>query len=407
MSRDFPKLRYLEALPHAEGGKPMIILRDPLRIAEDSLVVSPEVYSVLRLFDGKNSLLDIQAELTRTTGRIVFREEVESVVQRLDETCFLDNQTFVERRAALQARFRSKKVRQASHSGSAYPKDASELTEMISSFYTSDGGAGLPAAQSDSSVLGLVVPHIDFRLGGPVYTHAYRALAESKKPDLFIIMGTGHMGLPQMFSLARKDFETPLGTARFDQDFAKGFDAALGEPLFEEDLSHRSEHTIEFQLVFLQHLYRGADLKILPVLTSFSYQEIGPDQEALRLFRRFTEKLSLAVSQSGRNVCYIASVDLAHIGPRYGDGFRPGQSTISEVCEKDRRMLKYVTGGDSEGFFRFIANEQDSRRICGFPALYTLLTLLPGKRGNLLVHDYGQMDPSGSFVTFASIVFPE
>ena len=43
-------------------------------MAEGILVVAPEVYSILPLFNGKNSLLDIQVELTRKRGELVFRD---------------------------------------------------------------------------------------------------------------------------------------------------------------------------------------------------------------------------------------------------------------------------------------------------------------------------------------------
>ena len=169
-----------------------------------------------------------------------------------------------------------------------------------------------------------MAPHIDLRLGGSTYTHAYRELAESEPPDLFVILGTGHMGLPELFSVSSKDFETPLGTAVLDRDFLGLLREQCQEPLFGEDLTHRSEHTIEFQIVFLQHLFPRQAIRILPLLCSFSYLELctSPYSERTRpLFWMFIEGVRKAEEQSGKRVCWIASVDLAHIGPRYGDAF--------------------------------------------------------------------------------------
>ena len=73
--------------------------------------------------------------------------------------------------------------------------------------------------------------------------------------------------------------------------------------------------------------------------------------------------------------------------------------------EKDREMLNYVTDGDPEGFSKYVINEEDERRICGFPCLFTFLQFISGQRGEILSHSNCQIDDSGSFVTYASLVF--
>ena len=70
-------------------------------------------------------------------------------------------------------------------------------------------------------------------------------------------------------------------------------------------------------------------------------------------------------------------------------------------------MLDPVVRGDAEAFRAYVRGEQDRRRICGFAPLYTLLGLLGEQQGELLSHQHSVMDPSGSFVTYASLVYPE
>jgi hypothetical protein len=222
-------------------------------------------------------------------------------------------------------------------------------------------------------------------------------------------MGTGHMGLPQMFSISPKDFETPLGVSPADAEFLEGLRAHLDEPLFGEDLSHRHEHTIEFQLVFLHHLLRLAPPRILPILCSFSYANLQPGNSSphREWFARFVDAFRTVQRETGRRICFIASVDFAHIGPRYGDSFNPDEAIIQNVKRKDREMMESILSADPDAFLRYIASEQDQRRICGFPALYTLLHLLNGEKGRLLSHSHTVMDPTGSFVTYASAVFEQ
>jgi AmmeMemoRadiSam system protein B len=97
----------------------------------------------------------------------------------------------------------------------------------------------------------------------------------------------------------------------------------------------------------------------------------------------------------------IASADLAHVGPQFGDPrpLTPGQ--LREVEEADRRMLSSVEAGDAEGFFREVARDGDRRHICGLPPIFSAMRLLGTHRGRLL--RYGQWpDPNGT-VTFAAL----
>ena len=408
MSSDYPRLRALEAFPHHEDGRTLVVLRDPTQISEQLLVVSPELFQLFPLFNGKNSVRDIQVELSRRQGRVVHLEELARILEYLDQAHFLDNPNFRTYHEQLLEEFRNASVRKPRHAGVAYPNTASELRDQLDAFYTHPEGAGLPVSGERREVKAIVAPHIDLRSGGPAYTHAFRALAESAFPDLYLILGTGHMGLPQLFSISSKTFETPLGSSEVDADFLAAVREQLPEPLFAEDISHRHEHTIEFQLVFLHHLLAGRPARILPVLCSFSYRDFQDEEgarEASVMFDRFIEGLQAAERLTGKKVTVIASVDFAHIGPRYGDVFTPDDRTITQVAAADTLMLDGLCTGDPGRFFSFVAEEQDRRRICGFPALYTMLRLKPGLKGRSLCHRHTVMDAGGSFVTYGSLVF--
>lgn len=407
MKEDFPKLRQLEAIPHKLDGKQVLILRDPWSVSDAVLAVPIELVPMLRLLNGQNSILDIQAALTRQLGSIVYREQIDRLVLQLDEALFLANERFENAREELHGSYLRARVRRASHAGMAYPSDRLALMDTINSFYLAPDGSGLPEGRQPYRVRAAILPHIDLRLAGPVYTHAYRRIAESQPPDLFVILGTGHKGLPNLFSIAPKDFETPLGLQPFARDFALAVNEVLSEPLFGDDYSHKHEHTIEFQVLFLQHLFQGR-VPILPVLTSFAHDDLeNGNPGAPHLFSRFTEALKRAEQDTKKNVCYLASVDLAHIGPAYGDSYRPDQSHIDDVSRRDLELLSYVTAGDAQGFRAYISREGDCRRVCGFPAILTLLHLVAGADGQLWKHGHAVVDDQGSFVTFASMTLEE
>jgi hypothetical protein len=68
-------------------------------------------------------------------------------------------------------------------------------------------------------------------------------------------------------------------------------------------------------------------------------------------------------------------------------------------------MLEYVERLDGEGFFSAISKERDRRRICGLPAIYTMLKVLEAKEGRLLRYGQAYTPETQSVVSFASLGF--
>lgn len=400
-----PALRGLEAIPFTQDGRTAILLRDPLQIGEQAVAVSPDFYWLMLLFDGTRTIAELHEEFSRRTGQSFQKDQLLGLLRQLDDLFFLDNDRFRRRKARALREFRAQTVRPSVHCGVSYPEDPVEVNRMLSSMYVHPDGAGLAAAPMSREVKALIAPHIDLRLGGPTYTHAYRFLRESVLPERFVIFGIGHMGLPEFFSIARKDFQTPLGTALCDRAFISELEGALGRGTFAEDLIHRTEHSIEFQVLFLQHVYEDRKFSIVPVLTSFSYGDLRAGKKSEREIRRLIDAFHRAEEQCPKRTCYIASVDLAHLGPRYGDDHAPDDSAVAETMARDRILLERVTGGDSEGFLSCIAKERNRRQVCGFSAIYTLLCLFPGMRGQVLAQNHCRMDETGSVVTYASLAF--
>ena len=79
-----PKLRPIEAFPFVQNGRRLVVLRDPLRWTENSIVVSPTLIPILQRFTGNNTVVDIQAEFARATGQILPSEALNGVIAKLD-----------------------------------------------------------------------------------------------------------------------------------------------------------------------------------------------------------------------------------------------------------------------------------------------------------------------------------
>ena len=402
---EYPRLRPVEAFPAVVSGQEVLCLRDPQQYCESVVYVPAQTASILGLFDGEHSLLDIQAVFVRQFGSLLFREQLLQIIQSLDEHLLLDSPRFADHRAGVEEGFLHAKSRPALLAGKSYPSEADALRRQLDSYLTDPDGPGdTPASPDAASLVGLVVPHIDFARGGPCYAWGYRELEGAPPPDRFLILGTVHAPITRAFTLTRKDFETPLGAVETDLEFVDRLLTVAGNGYLEDELAHRAEHSIEFQGVFLRHRTSpGQPVRIVPVLCGSLQGAVEGRRSPAEVkeIESFVTALRETMAAVGGHTLIMASADLAHAGPRFGDRrqITPGQ--LREVADADREMLGWVEAGDAEAFFHAVARDGDRRRICGLPPIYALLRLLPGAWGRVL--SYSQWpDPQGT-VTFAAV----
>ena len=89
-----------------------------------------------------------------------------------------------------------------------------------------------------------------------------------------------------------------------------------------EDYCHAVEHSIEFQVLFLQSIF-GPDITILPILCGSYAQSIyrGGKPEANENVNRFLGALGEIAAREGDRLLWVLGIDMAHMGRRYGDEF--------------------------------------------------------------------------------------
>jgi len=431
-----PKLRALEAFPVEQEGQRCVALRDPAGYTEQIAVLPPALLDLVSLFDGDHSVEEIQEVLRGRHGKAPTGKQIADIIEQFDAAGFLESDRFRERRRALEDAFRQSPVRPAAHAGGAYAGDAMELEAQIDGFFAaSDGpGAGVisavnsavngdfsavnrdfftdpvaspSAAAPQTRTRALIAPHIDFHRGGSTYAWAYREILERSDADLYVVLGTCHAGMPDPFAVTLKPYDTPLGAVPVDREFYDGLARRAGQDLLASEPAHRTEHSIEFQAVMLQHVVgRRRPFAILPVLASYLHESLwsGGAPEADPRIPRFVDALRETMAASARRVCLVAGVDLAHVGPRFGDREPNTAASLARVERDDRAMLESVMGGDARGFYAGVAADHDARRICGLSPIYTLLRLLPDAPGRLVRYTQWP-DPEGA-VTFCAVTFP-
>ncbi len=405
---EYPKLRYIEAIPTEMNGERVVCLRDPQNLSEKVLAVSPETLIIISLFDGTRTVHDIQAAVSEKFGDLVRTEDIEGLVGQLDEALFLDSEKFGDYKNRLEADFREAGKRESSHAGLSYPHDPSELNIWLKNFFEK-AEKTKPYKASPGKLKGIISPHIDFRRGGTSYALAYRELIDSTGADTYIIFGTSHHAdVENPFILTRKNFKTPLGEAETDSGFIERLVESCSWDLFEGEISHRTEHSIEFQVAFLQYILNGKKgFRIVPILCNSFYKLVseGRSPREDERISAFLDSTSEIVSEMGDRVFIIAGADMAHVGLKFGDSEPVNDLTLTRIKERDILSLSFSEKLDAEGFYRSVEEEKDWRKICGLSPIYATLATIEADRGKMLDYDQALEPDTGSVVSFASMGF--
>lgn len=407
--KNYPILRNLQYSPLKQGEEQYIVLWDPTGLSSEKLVIPLNYFYLFQFFDGEHSLEQIGAEYLNKYGEFMMPDRLVRLIFDLEEKLFLEGERSEQAKAQALSAYRELPIRKAVFAGKCYEADPEKLRQQIDGFFDSkEGPEQKPSDNQGTPIKAIVAPSYEVKEAGPLYAWAYKELREAITPDVFVLVGTSHGGLDRGISVTDKDFETPLGIVPVNKPVIEYFRNRGGEPFFEEDIRHQQEHSLEFQLPFLQHtIGNQKPISIIPVLCSFPPAVLA-DAELKPLFEAidtFIVALKGAIKASGQDVCVITSANLAHIGLRYGDKTPPTDFSFHRCMQTDLEMLKKVEDLEPEGFAEFILQEGDKRHILGFSAIFLMLKLIQAEKGQVLRYDRGITDQFNSTVTYASMAF--
>jgi AmmeMemoRadiSam system protein B len=410
-----PALRAVESIvvPDKQHGK-VVVLRDTQGVTDAQAVIPPVLLPVVSRFTGKLTCADIAREASAEIGAEVPVDVVVRLADELDKGLFLEGRTFRQARQRIEKEFAESTVRPASHAGGAYHGDRAALERYIerSCIRKANGWAGRAnGGVSEGAMMhALIAPHIDPWRGAIGYGHAYGALAAALPPeaDTFVLFGTSHAPMREPFALCRKAFDTPFGAVAADAtsidrlaERAEGFDP------YADQFNHKREHSLEFQVVFLQALLQGREFRIVPILAGLgAAQATGEDPAQDERISGFLEGVRLLVDERPGRVVLIAGADLAHIGPRFGDAHPLDAPRRAELERTDRESLDRAAGLDAGAFWSHVSGDLDERRVCGLAPIWSLLrSMAPGSRGRVLHYEQTVDADDGSIVSHAAVGF--
>jgi AmmeMemoRadiSam system protein B len=227
----------------------------------------------------------------------------------------------------------------------------------------------------DTIVAG-IVPHAGWMFSGSLAAMVFSAIKQRHDEiHTFVIFGAAHGYYGQAPAVYDAGcWITPLGEVAIDEELA---DAVLDSTIAVKDsMAHRSEHSIEVQVPFIQHLFAPA--KILPIL-------VPPTKHAVELGAGIGEILG---RNEQKKVICIGSTDLTHYGPRYG--FTPmggGAKAIQWASEvNDREFIDLALKLEPQ---RMLESAAENYNACGAGAAAAAVAVvkkLGGTKGVLLAH---------------------
>lgn len=391
----------LDFMPSPAPEQPGLLIRDPYGYSDAVLIIPPPLVPALQMLDGESSELDLRHFFVEAAGNARGGDMAKGMLDALDEAGFLDNGRFAELKAAKHREFAESPERLPSHTGpGGYPESREALRGMLDGYFRDAPGA------ESADIAAIAAPHASPFAAWESYAAAYSAIPRSAADKTFVVLGTSHYGEPDRFGLTRKPYTTPYGATRAAAGLVDRLSRAANGAVLMEDYCHAIEHSIEFQVVFLQHLF-GPDVRVLPILCgsfaeSFRTGGAPEDHEGVR---RFLEALAELNAREGNSLFWVMGVDLAHVGRRYGDSgaVQADDDAMRGVRERDRLRMERLAAGDAEGFWSDVKENRDPLRWCGSAPLYTFLRAVPAKGKT---RSYGQWNiDSASVVTFAAMEF--
>ena len=228
-------------------------------------------------------------------------------------------------------------VREPAVAGRFYPANPERLRADIQSY--------LPPCKKMKAIA-CMVPHAGYMYSGEVAGAVFSRL---EIPASCIVLGPNHTGRGHPLAIMKEgSWRTPLGQIAIDAGLAERL---IGEfpALSEDSAAHRSEHSIEVEIPFLQTCRPG--VKFVPIA-------IGTGQ--LILLEQLGQALAEVLKKSKVPVLIVASSDMNH----YEDD--------ATTRVKDRKAIDRVLALDPEGLHETVQREHIT--MCGYGPTVVMLT---------------------------------
>lgn len=369
-----PHLRPIQPIVMHKDGKPLIALRDPCMLVNQTMMVSPQVMRLLQQFNGEHDL----GVIAKGVG--VPEAQLESLASGLDKLGLLWGPTFDSFEKQLRSRLAESGAIPAG-AAATLGATAEEARQRIDEwlFQTEDADLG-------TAVGGIVAPHLDYQRGWPNYAAAYKSIQLIDRPDRVVVLGTNHFGIGDGVVLTEFGFESPLGRSPADSDLIARLSGRFGPGLTVDQLDHVAEHSIQLHIPWIQH--RWGDVPVVAALVPDPMAKMLADDGDRVKAEDFATALAEVLNDRKDRTFIIASADLSHVGPQFGEPRPVDQQRKNDVELHDREMMGKYLAGDAEDFLAGMRWSSNPTRWCSVGNMFA--ALVAGRPEEVELIDYRQ-----------------
>ncbi len=415
---DRPQLRPVEVSRISREGSDFFLLKDPLQLSDQSLLVPAPLGPYLQNVDGTNTVEEIVSVALSVGAEPISTEILDDLLNRLDEMLLLSNGAYIGVMQRRLDEYRVAPSRKPALADRAYPGAADDLRGYLDGFafpYMNSNGGSSVEPSGDLRVgplKAIITPHIDFERGGDSYGMIWEQVRDQLQDvELFVVFGTDHNGDGPRLTLTNQNYETPLGVLDTDVELVDELarilssDDSLDDHAFADEFNHANEHSIELATVWLHRALGRSNAKVLPILCGSFGRLLVEGAESPDKHPQISAAIELLKTVAGqRRTVFVAAADLAHVGPAFGDAEQiPVESDQRKrVQTDDEALLEAITRGDREQFFGLIKNDDDRNKICGLAPIYMTLWASGVTSGSWSGYQQCQADEDDtSFVSIA------
>lgn len=408
-----PKIRPVQGVPLKHQDQQVIGLRDPSQVSREMIVTSPLAQFILPLMDGSQTVEQITAgaiaraksqNVPEQAVNAIKAEPIRQLVGQLDGAGLLEGPRFEALIDKLQAEFDSNvnlppsvtadfadalvmqdKGKEATDEQKAQLGPGKLRDTFDAWIKTALDKAADPSFNDLPQAI--FAPDVDYPRGWVNYAHAYGRMRVCDRPDRVVILGVNHYGRSKGVALCDKGFESPLGTCPFDKPLWDALTRALGESDtakgLEHRLDHEREHSIEWHIPWINHVFgeqSGKAPKVLAALIHDPVRNGGQSFDGTGLdLEPFCKALGSAIDALGGKTLIISSGSLSHIGPMFGDQHSVAGDAFeatnarNKMIEHDQAMLNIINQGKGDDLLTSMQWQQNPTRWSGLgPIIATL-----------------------------------
>ncbi|MDP7005855.1 MAG: AmmeMemoRadiSam system protein B [Phycisphaerales bacterium] len=357
-----PALRQFQAWPIKHDDKPLVAIRDPFMLTNETLAIPPNIFAVIQRINGESTAQEI-AKATKAQP-----EQFVDLLKKLDSLGLLWGPTATKLEIEAVKRLKEEGAFPVRSSGSL-GKTTEDCKEQIESWFSEAEDPEL-----EQTVRAIVAPHLDYARGWPNYASAYYPWKNAEKPNRVVILGTNHFGNGDGVVLSTIGFKTPLGTCPIDEKVVNALVDKFEDAITADFIDLSAEHSIELQLPWLQYCF--GDIPVVAALIPNPLIDMIEDDAGRTSTKEFVDALEEILETIGGTTLFISSADLSHVGQQFGEPRPVDDQRKFDVERHDREMMSKYVENDAEEFVSAIKWNNNATQWCSIGNMSALLDLV-------------------------------